>query len=290
MNRPVAYARERLGALLLILLASPCQGEAGLRPDFFDLRNTSTPVSAAAPWENSGGAGLEELVVHSQAWSLTPEQGRRASDAVKRLGSRRPFRRLVTWLLNAGGGILDRAVNGIVVRRLWKEQGPLPNLAQLSPGLLRGGQPSKEGFRRLKSMGVAIVVNLRRECQTEKAFVTSLGMRYVSIPIPDTEPPTVAQAHRFLRLAARGTPTAKVFFHCAAGVYRTGTMAALYRIAHGWGLEAALQEARSFGFDEGFLNADREVAFLRAWATSIPGRAAAKASERRAGAPGAPLR
>src|ERR1700682_786362 len=55
----------------------------------------------------------------------------------------------------------------------------LPNFGHPTTTLYRGGQPSKEGFRRLSKMGIDIVVDLRGNRDGERKLVTSLGMRYV---------------------------------------------------------------------------------------------------------------
>ncbi|MGH9758260.1 MAG: fused DSP-PTPase phosphatase/NAD kinase-like protein, partial [Candidatus Acidiferrales bacterium] len=59
----------------------------------------------------------------------------------------------------------------------------VPNAGQATPELLRGAQPTEEGFANLAKMGVAIVVDLREgDQQSEREEVTRLGMKYVSIP------------------------------------------------------------------------------------------------------------
>ncbi|HLF95314.1 MAG TPA: tyrosine-protein phosphatase [Planctomycetota bacterium] len=127
----------------------------------------------------------------------------------------------------------------------------LENFAQVREGLYRGAQPSEEGFRRLKAMGVKTVIGLREYHPTRKQ-VEAAGLVSVELPIRanayDSEPPTEEQIRRFFKVVldpAQGP----VYFHCLHGKDRTGTMGALYRIeVDGWANEEAIEEMRSFGY------------------------------------------
>jgi protein tyrosine phosphatase (PTP) superfamily phosphohydrolase (DUF442 family) len=274
VNRPGRLVSAAFGGLLLIACyqAPRCEAQVSSGPDFDDVRREAALVTPVLPPEGSDLSDFEQLARFSRRDALTPAQEEQCAQIVERLGSRRPFRRAVTRLLNARGGKLDRAFNRVLIRRAWKKHGPLPNMAQVAPSLLRGGQPSEVGFRRLSDLGVKVVVNLRMEDASEKATVERLGMRHVFIPVPDTDAPTMEQGRTFLRVASKASPSAKVYFHCAAGVYRTGTMAGVFRISSGWTADAALAEAETFGFREGWPNADLEVEFLRAWVRTHPRR------------------
>ncbi|MEI8195437.1 MAG: hypothetical protein WCI73_05970, partial [Phycisphaerae bacterium] len=57
----------------------------------------------------------------------------------------------------------------------------LSNFAQVSPNLYRGAQPTAEGFRQLKKMGIKTVVNLRA-WHTDRDELKGTGLRYVQIP------------------------------------------------------------------------------------------------------------
>jgi protein tyrosine phosphatase (PTP) superfamily phosphohydrolase (DUF442 family) len=120
------------------------------------------------------------------------------------------------------------------------------NLAQISPGLFRSAQPTREGFERLAKMGVRTVVNLRA-FHSDRELLTGLGMGYVHIPF---EPWSPKQEHvvRFLQVV--GDPRNRpVLVHCQHGADRTGTMVALYRVhEQGWRMNEAMQELPRFGF------------------------------------------
>jgi tyrosine-protein phosphatase SIW14 len=125
----------------------------------------------------------------------------------------------------------------------------LPNFAEVSPHLFRGGQPGADGLKALKKMGVSIVVDMRgTKSSHEQQAVKELGMKYVAIPwhCPFPADPIFA---RFLKLIQEN-PKKKIFVHCRLGDDRTGMAIASYRMAEeGWSAEEALKEMEEFGFD-----------------------------------------
>ena len=95
-------------------------------------------------------------------------------------------------------------------------------LVQVGDNLFIAGQPSPEGFVRLRAEGVTTVVNLRtdREMNSreivsfdEAALLEELGLEYVHIPSggPDT-PYTPEMVDRFA--SALGAAEGKVLLHC----------------------------------------------------------------------------
>ena len=129
-----------------------------------------------------------------------------------------------------------------------KEYVGLPNFAQVSPHLYRGGQPGADGLKALKKMGVSIIVDMRgSKSSHEQIAVEKLGMQYIAIPW-HCPFPTDAIFARFLRLV-HDNPKKKLFVHCRLGDDRTGMAIAAYRMAdEGWSAEDALKEMREFGF------------------------------------------
>lgn len=126
---------------------------------------------------------------------------------------------------------------------------PITRFLQVAPDLYRGGQPDDEGFAFLRDLGIRTVVSFRNDA-SEREQVEALGMRFVHIPltfrpfgaiVPES---AVAQFFATLDDPASGP----VFFHCRRGADRTGTFAALHRIARqGWTVERAYGEARDVG-------------------------------------------
>jgi tyrosine-protein phosphatase SIW14 len=135
----------------------------------------------------------------------------------------------------------------------------IPNLAQVEPGMWRGGQPSGEGWRWLKSQGVTNVVKLNEIRQNLYAEVTPdttaicLGMTVIADEIdfptqmfPHNQvflPNEVQLALYFIKEHPLGT-----YIHCSHGQDRTGLIVACYRLTEGWTKADAEKEMISHGF------------------------------------------
>lgn len=161
------------------------------------------------------------------------------------------------------------------------EASGIKDMAKIAPGIYRGGQPDETGFLYLKSRGFKTVVSLR-EHHGEKKAVEDAGMESIQIPLDadltGSTPPTDAQIRVFFD-AILDPSKQPVFFHCAVGKDRTGTMAALYRMeVDGWNADEALEEMRAFGAHRIFRSLR---AFIRGYK---PGRLALRKAPR----PGAP--
>lgn len=159
--------------------------------------------------------------------------------------------------------ILVRSIFACVVfacfaRACWAED--LPNFRSLHPYLFCGGRPSEEGLIKLKTMGVATVINLRktkRSIESEKLLCKKLGLDYLSLPIAH-DGPTKAQVDSFMKEArlakASYNPETKkatnaVYLHCSFGEDRTGCMIGIYRMVEdGWSQVDALNEMHKYGF------------------------------------------
>jgi hypothetical protein len=124
----------------------------------------------------------------------------------------------------------------------------IPNFAEVTPRLYRGGQPGIKGIAALKKMDMDIVVDMRGgHNRKEQAELEKHRMRYVSIPwhcpLPRDKP-----FARFLKLIQQN-PKKKIFVHCRLGDDRTGMAIAAYRMAdEGWSAEEAMTEMKRFGF------------------------------------------
>ncbi len=130
-------------------------------------------------------------------------------------------------------------------------EAPIENYACITPAILRGAQPDAQGLRYLAQQGCRTVINLRThhsECEEAEA----LGLDCVELPLRadafGSSAPTDEEVRRFFAIVL--DPAAQpVFFHCAHGKDRTGTMAALYRIeVEGWTNEEAVAEMLAFGY------------------------------------------
>ena len=125
----------------------------------------------------------------------------------------------------------------------------LSNVGRVAPGIFRGAQPTAEGFRTLKIMGIRTVVNLRNK-HSEKQAVEESGMKSIEIPFDIFSTPEASSVDKVIALMSdkRNHP---VFVHCAQGQDRTGTIVAIYRMkVNGWSLSMAEQEMQDFGFND----------------------------------------
>jgi len=127
----------------------------------------------------------------------------------------------------------------------------IDNFARITEGLARGGQPSNEGFKWLKDQGFRTVITFRQH-HAEPGEAERLGLTVVEIPLQadvlGSEPPTDEQVRKFFETVL--DPARRpIYFHCAHGKDRTGTMAAIYRIeVDGWTNDEAVEEMRFFGY------------------------------------------
>lgn len=123
----------------------------------------------------------------------------------------------------------------------------VPNLHRVSPTLYRSAQPSTEGMRNLKSLGIRTVVNLRT-FHSDREETGGLGLNTEHIYMK-TWHPEEEDVVRFLRVAT-DPDRAPVLVHCQHGADRTGAMSAVYRVlVQGWNREEALREMTEGGFN-----------------------------------------
>lgn len=176
--------------------------------------------------------------------ALNPDIPGDATVAPARRGQRRRILRLVLGLasLLAIGNLLILAASALA-----KSTSPSPmmdvpdavarirNFEAIDATLWRGGAPGADDYRALAGAGVTTVIDLRAEenLTIPDGLLADLAVNRVAIPIRDGQAPTPAQVQRFLD--AVDASDGVVYLHCGAGVGRTGTMAAAYRVASGGG-------------------------------------------------------
>jgi len=122
----------------------------------------------------------------------------------------------------------------------------LSNLHRVSEDLYRGAQPTAEGMRQLKAMGIKTVVNLR-ELHSDRDEIGDTGLAYEDIRMTPWDPDD-DEVVRFLQIVTDKART-PVFVHCQRGSDRTGLMCAIYRmVVEHWGREEAVAEMTQGGF------------------------------------------
>jgi uncharacterized protein (TIGR01244 family) len=139
----------------------------------------------------------------------------------------------------------------LTVASAWAGSQNISNFQKVNDRLYRGAQPTDRGFQDLAQLGIKTVIDLRDTGEhsqaDEQKIVTSLGMRYVSIPMHGLSTPEsdkVAAVQALFNDADSGP----VFVHCKRGADRTGMVIAVYRISHDqWDNQKALSEAKSNG-------------------------------------------
>jgi protein tyrosine phosphatase (PTP) superfamily phosphohydrolase (DUF442 family) len=138
----------------------------------------------------------------------------------------------------------------LYAERAWAQKMELtgvPNLYKVSVDLYRGAQPSEEGIRQLKALGIKTIVNLRslHNDRNEIGEMNDVTYEHIAtLPWAVTDIDII----RFLKIVTDPNRT-PVYVHCQRGADRTGTMCAIYRIVvQGWTQEQAFQEMTQGGF------------------------------------------
>lgn len=158
----------------------------------------------------------------------------------------------------------------------------VPNLAKVSDGIWRGGQPqSLAGWQYLQSLGVHRVVKLNFESEGSDDDARSLGMQVVYLPIQpegdqnlwsDIEGTFVKPDASRIALAAQWMAASQwmsggVYVHCTHGQDRTGTAVGRFRVVfEGMTKRQAWDEAIAHGFHPEL------VGLVRYWLEDMPDR------------------
>ncbi len=138
----------------------------------------------------------------------------------------------------------------------------IPNFSIVEPGVYRGGQPDKEGWRYLYSLGVREDLKLNSEAEGSDDYARSLGMQVYYEPITLPQQMGWAPLDRetifqdVWRMSGSAVASARpislqrpIFVHCKNGWDRTGLVVGAYRVwVCGWTKDRAETEMLARGF------------------------------------------
>ncbi len=137
----------------------------------------------------------------------------------------------------------------------------LPNFHQLSPKLMRGGQPSDIGLQELKLHGIKTIVDLRLTgtgTAREQAICKKLELKYINFPTSFAAPEK-SKVEAFLRTVS-DPDNEPVYVHCRFGADRTGMMMAIYRVVvQKWSFDRAYTEMKAHQFKPIFIHMKEAV-------------------------------
>lgn len=126
------------------------------------------------------------------------------------------------------------------------ERQGLPNLHRITDNLYRCAQPTAEGLQTAEKLGIKTVISFRA-FHSDDDEVKSSKLKVERIRF-NTWHPEDEDVLRFLKIVAN-TNAGPFLIHCQHGADRTGTMAAIYRMAiQGWKKEDAIKEMTEGGF------------------------------------------
>ena len=152
---------------------------------------------------------------------------------------------------------------------------PVYNIANfhvVTPEILRGGQPTKEGLIILKEyFDLKTILNLRddkAEVERERKVAEGLGLDFINIPMDTGEEQSIEKIQEALDIIT-DKKRQPIYVHCHGGKDRTGLVFAAYRIKYDhWGLEGAYKEWLAYGFNENYFNLNKS---LRKWCDTSGG-------------------
>lgn len=123
------------------------------------------------------------------------------------------------------------------------------DFGKLNDEYYRGGQPKREDYARLAALGIRTVIDLRqRGPDDERTLVETEGMKFYSIPLSTSYPPSEFTIQQFLQIV-NDPANQPVFVHCEDGQIRTGITTAIYRMTHdGWTADQAYAEMKKYHF------------------------------------------
>ncbi|NBR05801.1 MAG: hypothetical protein EBT92_08515 [Planctomycetes bacterium] len=155
------------------------------------------------------------------------------------------------------------------------------NFRVVKPGVLyRSGQMTPVGLKKIvDEYHIKAIVSLRDSYSSEappdiqeEAFAREYGVKYLRLSpkkweSDSGEPPVMENVRQYFKLMSK-PDNFPVLVHCFAGIHRTGSYCALYRMEfEKWTNEKALSELKRLGYDQ--LESEKDVyKFLKEFKSS----------------------
>lgn len=123
----------------------------------------------------------------------------------------------------------------------------LGNFHEVSPGFYRSAQPSRDGYKRLKALGVRTLLTLKDNGAREREEAGAEGLAVENVPMGGFSQPSFEEVDRALSII-QDLSKRPLLVHCQYGKDRTGFVVASYRVVVERADEAkAAEEAKSYG-------------------------------------------
>lgn len=119
------------------------------------------------------------------------------------------------------------------------------NFHEVSSGVYRGSQPTAQGFKNLKSLGIKTIIDCAPN-HSDAKLINGLDFHYFHIPVTlwHLDADTTIE---FLKIVTNAN-YCPVFIHCDNGSQKTGLMVAVYRMyVQGWTSYDATKELCNAG-------------------------------------------
>ena len=130
----------------------------------------------------------------------------------------------------------------------------IPNVAEVVPGVWRGGQPTTlDQWQWLRSLGVSRSIKLNMETEATDSVAVQAGIFVCHYPIDLCEQlcfkPVPADVEAAVSAIALGT-----YVHCSHGQDRTGLLVGCWRVwFQGWSKDQAWAEMLAHGYHPALL-------------------------------------